>query len=67
MSNPLFESMGNTQGGPAELMQRFLQFRSGYQGDARSQIQNMLNSGRITQEQYNRAVQIANQMMRYMK
>ena len=41
--------------------QRFQQFRQTFKGDPNQQIQQMMNSGRITQDQYNRAVQMANQ------
>jgi len=44
------------------MVQRFLQFRQNYRGDARSQIQQMMNSGQISQEQYNQAVQMAQQL-----
>lgn len=45
----------------------FQQFKSGYRGDARQQIQQMLNSGQITQAQYNQAVQMANELQKYLK
>lgn len=57
MSNPLFNQYGNQNG----MMQRFLEFKNNFRGDPRQQIQQMLNSGKITQEQYNQAVQMANQ------
>jgi len=44
-----------------QMIQRFLQFKQNFTGDPRAQIQQMLNSGQITQEQYNQAVQIAQQ------
>ena len=44
------------------IMQRFQQFAQMFRGDPRQQIQQMLNSGRITQDQYNRAVQQAQQL-----
>lgn len=44
------------------MVQRFLQFRQNYRGDARSQIQQMMNSGQVSQEQYNQAVQMAQQL-----
>ncbi len=44
------------------MVQQFLQFRQNFKGDARSQIQQMLNSGRISQEQYNNAVRMAQQL-----
>ena len=49
------------------ILQQFLKFRNTFQGDARTQIQSLLNSGKITQEQYNQAVQMANQLMHMMK
>lgn len=63
MINPM-NMMGR---GMPQIMQQFMQFRNQFQGDARSQIQSMMNSGKITQEQYNQAVQMANQLMRMMK
>ena len=49
--------MNNIQG----MLQQFYQFRNNFKGNAKSQVQQMLNSGRISQEQYNQAVQMANQ------
>lgn len=58
MSNPLYKQYGNNN--PyGNMMQRFNQFRQQFQGDPRQQIQQMLNSGKITQQQYNQAVQKA--------
>ncbi len=50
-----------------DLMRRFQQFRQSFQGDPRQQIQQMMNSGQITQEQYNRAVQMANLLSQFMR
>ena len=43
------------------IIQQFLQFKNNYKGNPQEQIQMMLNSGQITQEQYNEAVQKARQ------
>ena len=59
MSNPLFGMM-NQNG----LMQRFQQFQQMFRGDPRQQIQEMLRSGKISQGQYNQAVQMAQQFTR---
>lgn len=65
MSNPLFGMMQNQA--PANgMMQKFQQFRQMFRGDPRQQVQQMLSSGRITQEQYNQAVNTANQLARMM-
>lgn len=46
------------------LVQQFLQFRQNFTGDPRAQIQQMMSSGRITQADYDRAVQMAQQLQR---
>ena len=58
MSNPLYGMMQNSQN---NLLQRFQQFKKTFTGDASQQIQQMLNSGKVNQQQYNQAVQMANQ------
>lgn len=44
------------------VIQKFMQFAQTYQGNPQQQIQNMLNSGQITQTQYDNAVQMARQL-----
>ena len=44
------------------LLQKFQQFQQSFRGDPRQQVQQLLNSGQISQEQYNRAVQMAQQL-----
>ena len=68
MSNPLFQQMGGGMPGGmgGGIMQRFQQFQHMFRGDARQQVQNLLNSGRVSQQQYNSAVQMAQQMQRMM-
>lgn len=51
----------------ANMMEQFQKFKQTYQGDPKAQVQQMLNSGQITQEQFNKASQMASQMMRFMK
>lgn len=46
------------------LMQRFQQFQKSFTGNPAQQIQQMMNSGKISQPMYNQAVQIANQFSR---
>lgn len=63
--NPLFEQMQNNQGGNTNgMLQRFQQFRQNFKGDPQQQVQQLLNSGRVSQQQYNQAVQIAQQFQR---
>lgn len=60
MANPIFDQM-NTNGSNA-IMQRVQQLKQQMGGDPNQHIQNLLNSGKVSQEQYNRAVQMANRM-----
>ena len=62
MSNPLFNMMGQQM--PGGIMQKFQQFQQMFRGDPRQQIQQLLDSGRVSQSQYNNAVQMAQQLQR---
>ena len=64
MNNPIYQQYGNAP--TNDIFQRFNQFKQAFTGDPRQQVQNLLNSGRVTQSQYNQAVQIANQFQRMM-
>lgn len=59
--NPLFQQMNNNTQNP--IIQRFQQFKQQFRGNPQEQVQQLLNSGKITQDQYNRAVQTANSLM----
>lgn len=69
--NPLFNMFGgampNGMGNMGNIIQQFQQFKNNFRGDPRQQVQQMLNSGRVTQEQYNQAVQMANMLQRMIK
>jgi len=58
MSNPLYNQMNR---GNNNLLARFNEFRNNFKGDPKQRVQELLDSGKVTQEQYNRAVQMANQ------
>ena len=61
MSNPLYQMMGQ-QMPQNSLLQRFQQFQQMFRGDPRQQVQQLLNSGKVSQSQYNQAVQMAQQL-----
>lgn len=60
MPNSIFNQMNQQN----PMLQRFEEFKRNFQGDPRQQIQQMLNSGRISQAQYNQAVQMAQQFLK---
>lgn len=55
--NPIYNQM-NQMNRP-NVFQQFMQFKNSFRGNAQQQIQQMLNTGQISQEQYNKAVQQA--------
>ncbi len=69
MNNPIFNAMmQNTPlGNMQNLIQQYRQFRETFQGDPQQKIQEMLNSGQITQAQINRARSMATEFQKLMK
>lgn len=69
MSNPLYSLLQqNKQTGSMEnLINQFNQFRRNFRGDPQQQVQQLLNSGRITQDQFNRAAEMANNLRHLLK
>lgn len=65
MANQLFNMIGNQP--QNNFLQRFQQFQRMFNGNPQQMIQRMLNSGQITQEQFNAAVKQANEMMKMFK
>lgn len=67
--NPLFNMLGNNPSpfppNVQNFLSRFQMFRQAFKGDPRQQVQQMLNSVQITQDQYNQAVQMANELQKY--
>ena len=59
--NPLFQQM-NPQNGTKSIVSQIQNLKKNFHGDPQQVIQQMLNSGRISQQQYNEAVQRANQI-----
>lgn len=66
MPNPLYQQLGNKV--PANpMIQQFIQFKRSFNGNPQQIIQNMLNSGKITQSQVNQYAQQANQLYEQLK
>lgn len=60
MANPLFEALaGNKNSGMNPMLQQLMEFKNQMQGDPQQKVQELLNSGRMTQDQCNSLVQQA--------
>lgn len=70
MSNPLFNALGGVmpQGnGPMQMIQQFMQFKQNFKGDPKAEVQKMLQSGKISQQQLNQVQQMAGQFQNMLK
>lgn len=60
--NELFQQFGSNMpmpGGIGNLIQQFNQFRANFQGNPQQQVQQLLSSGKISQEQFNQLAGLA--------
>lgn len=63
-NNPLFNAMGGNQppANSPNMIQQIMQFKSSIQGDPKQQVQALLNSGKMTQDQFNQLSAMAKQL-----
>lgn len=74
MANPILQAMGGggspmlpgPMGNMAQMMQAFNQFKENFKGDPKQKVQEMLNSGQVTQSQVDQAMQMAKQFQAMM-
>ena len=59
--------MGGPFGNMMQMMQKYNEFKNTFQGDPQQQLQQMLNSGKISQAQLNQYVQMAKQFQQFLK
>lgn len=71
MANPLFNMFGANMspmpgrfGNFMNLVNQFNQFKQTFKGDPKQQVYNMLNSGQMTQNQFNQLQTLATQFQK---
>lgn len=66
MNNPFFGALG---GGNNffQMMQQFQQFKANFQGDPKAEVEKLLQSGKLNQQQLNQLQQMAEQFQSLMK
>lgn len=74
MANSLFNSLGNNNfrlpspfGNIQEMVGKLNQFKQSFQGDPKQQVQQLLNSGKMSQNQYNQLSQMATQIQKMLE
>ncbi len=66
MSNPLFNQFGNKNNNILQLISEIQQFQKTFTGDAKSQVEQMMKEGKLSQEQFNALAQQTNQITQFM-
>lgn len=66
MASPLFNALGGGQmpgmvGQFQNMVQQFRQFQQTFQGDPKAEVEKLVQSGRISQQQLNQLQQVAGQ------
>ena len=64
--NPLFNSFGNQPNQFAQIIQQAQQLKNSFKGNPRDEVQKLLNSGQMSQSDFNRLSQMAQQIMQTM-
>jgi len=64
MANPLFQALGGGQmpgqmGQVQNMVQQFRQFQQTFQGNPKAEVEKLVQSGKITQQQLNQMQQMA--------
>lgn len=69
MPNPLFNALGGVRapqmpgqmGQFQRMMQQFQQFKANFRGDPKAEVEKMMQSGKLTQQQLNQLQAVARQ------
>ena len=59
MGNPFMGALGGGNNGFFQMMQQFQQFRANFQGDPKTEVEKLLQSGKMSQQQLNQLQQLA--------
>ncbi len=69
MGNPFFNQNSQVNNNPfgnvANMLSQFQQFKANFQGDPRQKVQELLNSGKMSQQQFNQLSQLAQQFQSF--
>ncbi len=66
MNNPFFSALGGGNGF-MQMVQQFQQFKANFQGDPKAEVEKLLQSGRLNQQQLNQLQQMAKQFQSLMQ
>lgn len=66
MANPLFGNFGNQSNPIADIIRQAKDFRKQFTGNPRQEVERLLQTGQMSQADFNRCSQIAQQVLQAM-
>lgn len=66
MNNSLYNSFG-MQNNISQVVNDFNNFKNNFKGDPRAEVEKMMRSGQLSQEQFNQYAQMANELSKYIR
>ncbi len=66
MSNSLFNAFG-AQNNISQMVNEFNNFKNSFKGDPKAEIERMMKTGQLSQEQFNEYAQMANELSKYIR
>lgn len=66
MPNPLYNNFGNQSNPMADLIRQAKQFKNQFNGNPRQEVERLLQTGAMSQQDFNKFSQIAQQVVQAM-
>jgi hypothetical protein len=66
MGNPLFNQFGNQNSNMSDFINQIMDFKKNFTGNAKQEVEKLLQSGQMSQQQFNQLSQIANQILPFL-
>ena len=66
MANPLYNAMGIQSNPMTDLIRQAKQFKNQFNGNPRQEVERLLQTGQMSQQDFNRLSQIAQQVVQAM-
>lgn len=66
MNNSLYNSFG-MQNNISQIVNDFNNFKNNFKGDPKAEVEKMMRSGQLSQEQFNQYAQMASELSKYIR
>lgn len=67
MPSNLYNQLNNSSNNPAAMLQKFREFANSFQGDPQQMVMQLLQSGRMSQGQYDQLSRMATQFQNFLR